>query len=229
MLDENVIFRKYKLIGDRIRKEVAILILKLPLSITPNQITIVSFVLGVFAAISFAFSRLLLGVVLYYISDVLDGADGVVARKTDKVSSYGAYLDSCLDRYIDTFILIGVCLYLSRVRYIWIVGIFAIIGNFMMSYTTHRAEALGKVVLPSLIPWYRRTRMHIIIAGTLLSLLYTPCLFYALIIIALISNLKVFWRMMPWMLKDFNSVDKKIRRFLAKTSLRKFQSDKKVT
>ena len=226
MFDENIIFTKYILIGDRIREKIAILVLKLPIPITPNQMTIVSFILGILSAISFALSYLLAGTILYYVSDVLDSVDGVIARITSKVTSYGAYLDSCLDRYIDVFILLGICIHLSKVRYIWMIGILAIIGNFMMSYTTHRAEALSKVVLPSPIPWYRRTRMHIIIVGALLSLFYAPSLFYALITIALMGNLKVFWRMMPWMLKDFDSVDKRTSRFLAKTSLRKFKGDK---
>jgi len=97
----------------------------------------------------------------------------------------------------------------------------------MMSYTVHRAEALGKVVLPSLIPWYRRTRMHIIIVGAVVSLLYAPSLlFYTLIIIALIGNLNAFWAMMPWMLKDFDSVNEKTRKLLPKTSLTEFQPHK---
>ena len=228
IFDENVIFRNYKLIEDRIREEAATLILKLPIPMTPNQITIMSFILGILSAVSFALSYLLVGATLYYISDVVDGADGIVARRIGKVTSYGAYLDSCLDRYVDIFILLGICMYLSHIRYIWVIGVLAIAGSFMISYTTHRAEALGKVVLPSLISWHRRKRMHIIVLGTLLSLFYTPSLFYALIIIALIGSLKIFSRMMPWMLKDFNSVDERTKQFLPKTSLEKFQEDENI-
>lgn len=228
IFDKNVIFRKYKLFGDRIREEAATLILKLPISITPNQITIVSFMLGILSAMSFALSYLLVGATLYYVSDVLDGADGIVARRKGKVTSYGAYLDSCLDRYVDTLVLLGICIYLSEIRYIWVIGVLAIIGGFMHSYTTHRAEALGKVVLPSFISWHRRKRMHIIVVGTLLSLFYTPSLFYVLIILALIGNLKIFSRMMPWILKDFYSVDERTKKFLPKTSVEKFQEDENV-
>lgn len=228
IFDENIIFREYKLIGDRIRDEAATLILKLPIPITPNRITIVSFILGILSAVSYALSYLLVGAALYYISDVLNGADGIVARRKGKVTSYGAYLDSCLDRYVDIFILLGICIYLSHISYIWVIGILAIACNFMRSYTTHRAEALGKVVLPSFISWNRRKRMHIIVVGTLLSLFYTPSLFYALIIMALIGNLKILWRMMPWMLKDFNSVDERTKKFLPKTSIEKFQENENV-
>jgi len=229
ILRQNIIFKKYNLIGNKIREAVATLILKLPISVNPNQITIVSFIVGILSGVSFALSNLFVGVIFYYVSDVLDGADGVIARRTGKVTLYGAYLDSCLDRYIDTSVLLGICIYLSYVKYIWVIGILAIIGNFMMSYTVHRAEALDKVVLPPLIPWNRRTRMHIIIVGAVLSLFYTPSLlFYTLIIVALIGNLNAFWAMMPWMLKDFDSVNERTRKLLPKTSLRKFQRDEDV-
>ncbi len=216
----SVIFRKYESIGDRIREHVASIVLKIPIAITPNQMTIVSFILGILSAISFALSNLLIGAALYYISDVLDGVDGIIARRRKMSTPYGAYLDSCLDRYVDVAIISGICVYLSRIEYIWLIGIFAIIGNFMVSYTTHRAEALGKVVLPEPIPWRRRTRMHIVVIGAILNQL-----FFTLILLAVIGNLNALWRLMPGMLKDFNSVDRGTKKLLAKTSLRKFQED----
>jgi CDP-L-myo-inositol myo-inositolphosphotransferase len=228
LLHRNMIFRKFGVIEDRIREGVATLLLELGIPITPNQITILSFVVGILSGVSFALSHLLLGGILYYLSDVLDGVDGVVARRTGTATTYGAYLDSCLDRYVDVFVVLGICVHFSQVGYIWIIGVLAITGNLMISYATHRAEALGKVVLTSRIRWYRRRRMHIIIVGAFLSLFYPSSLFYALATMAVISNLKVFWRMMPWMLKDFNSVDKNTRKLLARTSLRKFQKHKHV-
>lgn len=222
-VDKNLIFRKYESIGDRIREHVASLVLKLPIAITPNQMTIVSFILGILSAISFALSNLLIGAALYYISDVLDGVDGILARRRGMSTSYGAYLDSCLDRYVDVAIISGICVYLSHIEYIWLIGIFAIIGTVMLSYTTHRAEALGKVVLPAPIPWRRRTRMHIVVIGAILNQL-----FFTLILLAVIGNLNALWRLMPWMLKDFNSVDGRTKKFLAKTSLRKFQEDNDI-
>ncbi|MFQ6088317.1 MAG: CDP-alcohol phosphatidyltransferase family protein [Candidatus Methanofastidiosia archaeon] len=220
---ENIIFKKCNLIEDRIREEVATLVSKLPITITPNLITIVSFILGILSAINFAFSNILVGIILYYTSDVLDGVDGIIARRKNMSTLYGAYLDSCLDRYVDAAILLGICIHLSNAGYIWIIwiiGIFAIIGSFMISYTTHRAEALGKVVLPSFILLHRRTRMHIVIIGAILNQL-----FWALIILALVCNLNVFWRMMPWMLRDFNSVGERIKKSLPKTSIKKFQEN----
>src|SRR4029450_11761975 len=69
--------------------------------ITPNQITVASFVLGLGAAVSFAFAdypALVLGAVLYPLSFVLDCVDGKVARLKGTGSIFGGWLDYILDR-----------------------------------------------------------------------------------------------------------------------------------
>jgi phosphatidylglycerophosphate synthase len=69
--------------------------------ITPNQITVASFALGLGAAFSFAFAdypALVLGALLYYLSFVLDCVDGKVARLKDTGSIFGGWLDYILDR-----------------------------------------------------------------------------------------------------------------------------------
>jgi phosphatidylglycerophosphate synthase len=164
---------------------------------------------------------------MYYISDVIDGVDGIIARRKNQVTPYGAYLDSCLDRYVDVTVLLGICIHLSEFKYVWIIGIFAILGSFMRSYTTHRAEALNKIALtvPG-ISWHRRRRMHIIIAGALLSIYFPAALFYVLVIIAVIGNTYALCRIMPWMLKDFDTVDEQGKKHLPKTSIRKFQEQR---
>ena len=219
-LDDTRIFKKYKLIGDKIRESCANLILKLPFSVSPNQVSLFAFLLAVISALSFAYSFPLIGALFYYLSDVFDGADGIIARKKRKSSIYGAYLDSCLDRVADALIFIGICVYLSSTE-AWIIGTIAMLANFMMSYSTHRAEALNKVVKPSLIPWYRRTRMHVILIATVLGQL-----FWGLVILAFMGILKFLWRLMPWMLADYKSLDKKTKKLVAKTSIRKFSKKK---
>ena len=69
--------------------------------ITPNQITVASFVLGLGAAFSFAFAEypaLVIGAALYHLSFVLDCVDGKVARLKDAGSIFGGWLDYILDR-----------------------------------------------------------------------------------------------------------------------------------
>lgn len=79
--------------------------------ITPNQVTIFSFFLGIAGAIFFSageYKYFLAGGILVQLSSVFDCADGMLARSKDMCSRYGAFLDLFLDRIADVFILSGI-------------------------------------------------------------------------------------------------------------------------
>lgn len=65
--------------------------------ISPNQITVVSGTLGVIAATCYFNNRIWLGVAIMFVSMILDGVDGHLARKTGKTSPIGAKLDLFAD------------------------------------------------------------------------------------------------------------------------------------
>jgi phosphatidylglycerophosphate synthase len=73
--------------------------------ITPNIITIISVIIGVFAAISFFKEKPLLGATLLFISGFFDLLDGVVAREREKASKFGAVFDWLADKFVDGFLL----------------------------------------------------------------------------------------------------------------------------
>jgi phosphatidylglycerophosphate synthase len=69
--------------------------------LTPNQVTAVSFALGVAAAAAFAVgdrTSLILGAILLQVSFTVDCVDGQLARYTRTFSKLGAWLDSVFDR-----------------------------------------------------------------------------------------------------------------------------------
>lgn len=69
--------------------------------ITPNQLTLISFGLGIAAACVFlegSYAFLALGAALYHISFVIDCVDGKVARLTGRGSIFGSWMDYVLDR-----------------------------------------------------------------------------------------------------------------------------------
>jgi phosphatidylglycerophosphate synthase len=71
-------------------------------SITPNQISFVSFLVGLGSAAAFAqgnHSMLVLGALLYHVSFVLDCIDGKIARLKGTGSAFGMWLDFSFDRY----------------------------------------------------------------------------------------------------------------------------------
>lgn len=71
-----------------------------------------------------------------------DIIDGRVARRTGTGSREGAFLDSVVDRYADTFTYIGLAICLRDSWVLWVV-LLCILGGSMVSYTRARAEALG--------------------------------------------------------------------------------------
>jgi phosphatidylglycerophosphate synthase len=81
--------------------------------VTPNQVTVTAFCIGLGGA--FAFSRgehlsVVLGAVLAQLSSVVDCADGMLARATGRTSEFGAYLDLVLDRVNEFFLIAGAVL-----------------------------------------------------------------------------------------------------------------------
>jgi len=90
--------------------------------ITPNQISLFSFLCSALGAGLFAFgnystlllgfafgnySTLLLGGILAQCGSIIDGCDGEVARLKFQSSRNGGWFDAVLDRYADAFLLFG--------------------------------------------------------------------------------------------------------------------------
>ncbi len=78
--------------------------------ISPNQTTIVTFIVGIVAVIlMFGASRqnFLIGWALMHFNSVADGIDGELARLRHQSSEFGAYLDSVCDELLNTAVLIA--------------------------------------------------------------------------------------------------------------------------
>jgi len=77
---------------------------------TPNQVTMASFAIGLYAAYSFAqgdFWSILIGAVLLQVSIIVDCVDGELARYTRKFSELGAWLDAITDRVKEYAVFLG--------------------------------------------------------------------------------------------------------------------------
>ena len=131
--------------------------------ITPNQITLVSFLLSVVASWLFAiggYMTLALGGLMAQFASIIDGCDGEIARLKFLKSDFGGWFDAVLDRYADSLLLFGltwhsyaanplrdVLLTYIGVRngsFVLVMGFLAIIGSFMNSYTADKYDSLMK-------------------------------------------------------------------------------------
>lgn len=75
---------------------------------TPNQISLLSLVLGVVAMLLFAIRSFPTGSLVLLASAVLDLVDGHVSRIQNSGSRFGAVFDWIVDKYVDTLAMIGV-------------------------------------------------------------------------------------------------------------------------
>jgi len=164
-------------------------------NITPNQISIFSFVLSVIAAGLFALGNywfLVFGGIIAQFASIIDGSDGEVARLKYLSSDYGGWFDAVLDRYADAFLLFGLTLYVySQDLSSWplVIGFLAIIGSFMLSYTADKYDKLMKNRIKKGVRIGRDVRVFLIFLGAILNQAYS-----VLIVIAILMNLETIRR-----------------------------------
>jgi len=94
---------------------------------TPNQVTIASFAIGLYAAFLFAqggFWSILIGAVLLQISIIVDCVDGELARYTRKFSELGAWLDAITDRVKEYAVFLGLAYgaYVQNGQNLWLLA-----------------------------------------------------------------------------------------------------------
>jgi len=110
------------------------------LKVPPNLLTILSLIVMITGFYLFIIHDMLfIYILLIILSSFLDIADGAVARYSGRVTRFGGFLDSTVDR-INDFILILSLKYMGFNEFIVYV---LIILSFLISYSRARAEGLG--------------------------------------------------------------------------------------
>jgi CDP-diacylglycerol---glycerol-3-phosphate 3-phosphatidyltransferase len=82
------------------------------------------------------------GAIFATISGLLDSLDGMVARISGVASDAGEVLDAAVDRYVEFFFLSGLVIYYREILVLQVLSLLALLGSFMVSYSTAKAEAL---------------------------------------------------------------------------------------
>jgi CDP-diacylglycerol--glycerol-3-phosphate 3-phosphatidyltransferase len=119
--------------------------------LTPNLITASSLLASGAVGWCFAVGRFVLGAWLMLVAGLLDIFDGQVAKLTNRVSVFGAFLDSTVDRVSDYLYAVGVIYYFIHFRdasggtaydLVYLVLAYLFVSQ-IISYIKARAEALG--------------------------------------------------------------------------------------
>lgn len=166
---------------------------------TANMVTVVGAVgTTIFAILTGLTGWLFAGAVLMTIMVVFDSLDGSVAALSGGGTAFGAFLDSSLDRVADWAVLMGVIIYLVRLKNFWTFwpqlgfwsALLAMMTSFVTSYVRARAQAIGLDAKNGIAT--RSDRLIIILVGLALTGLGLPvavlsCFIAALALLGLIT------------------------------------------
>jgi len=110
----------------------------------PNFFTLMGFFATLIASFLILKGLWLLAGLAIILSGLFDLFDGVVARKLGKVTPFGGFLDSVLDRYSDLLLLLAILIhYLKREDPgLIILTFFVSMGTVLIPYARAKAEAL---------------------------------------------------------------------------------------
>jgi CDP-diacylglycerol--glycerol-3-phosphate 3-phosphatidyltransferase len=131
----------------------------------PNALSVLGVLISLGGAFAFAQGAFRLGAAIVLVGGLFDLTDGVVARRQGRVTSFGGFLDSSLDRVVDMALLLGLVLHYAgrgAVALAWLAG-FALVATVLVSYTKARAESVVPDFAGGLLE--RAERIAILVLG----------------------------------------------------------------
>ncbi|HVF27634.1 MAG TPA: CDP-alcohol phosphatidyltransferase family protein [Pyrinomonadaceae bacterium] len=116
-------------------------------SINPNLLTVIGVSINILCGLLFGFGYFFWAGIILIVANLFDMLDGSVARLTGRVTRFGGFLDSSLDRLSDMVVFVGLMVFYARdTEYHSTLNVFltgaALMGSVLVSYTSARAESL---------------------------------------------------------------------------------------
>ncbi|UCD02357.1 MAG: CDP-alcohol phosphatidyltransferase family protein [Promethearchaeota archaeon] len=118
--------------------------------VTPNIATIIMLCFSVLSFVSLAFfHNLLCFSIFVFVTGIMDGCDGAIARLTSKSTKFGGFFDSFMDRISEFFIFFGLFIF-SQDQILWncidmkLIIFASLLTSIMISYSRARAEIFFK-------------------------------------------------------------------------------------
>lgn len=163
--------------------------------VSPNTLTLFGYALHLPVMWAVATGRFAIGGVLLALASAFDALDGSVAREMGRVTQFGAFLDSVMDRFSEATVLLGLLLYYvqhgGRIEPVLIYA--AVVGSIMVSYTRARAEGLGVECKEGLFT--RFERVILLVVGLVIGIVRPVLWVLALLtIFTAIQRVYTVWR-----------------------------------
>jgi CDP-diacylglycerol--glycerol-3-phosphate 3-phosphatidyltransferase len=111
----------------------------------PDTLTHLGWTLAVVSAVLFGLGRVRTAGAVMLLAGLFDALDGAVARESNRMSDFGAFLDSTMDRFSELAIFVGILFFYasSGSPYETLLAGAAMTFSLLTSYTRSRAEGLG--------------------------------------------------------------------------------------
>ncbi|MDQ6934609.1 MAG: CDP-alcohol phosphatidyltransferase family protein [Actinomycetota bacterium] len=161
------------------------------LGVSPDAVTLAG-TLGVCAGalVFFPQGKLLVGVLVIAVFVFSDLIDGYMARTTGRVSSFGAFFDSTMDRVGDGAVFGGLVLYFAgpgdSILYVS-VTLYCLVMGAVTSYARARAESLGMQAKGGIAE--RADRLVAILAAAgLAGIFHLPVVLYLTLWVLAVAN-----------------------------------------
>ena len=110
--------------------------------VRPDTLTVIGWTLALCAAVLFGLGYARVAGLVMLTGGVFDALDGAVARETNRMSSFGAFLDSTLDRLSEAAVFVGLIFFYAGANrsYEALLAAVAMTFSLLTSYTRARAE-----------------------------------------------------------------------------------------
>jgi len=152
------------------------------LGIPPNLLTLIGVLINLACGVLFGFGEFFYAGIVLIVANLFDMLDGNVARLTGRVTKYGSFLDSTLDRLSDMASFLGIMVFYARdTAHHSTLNVFlggaGMIASVLVSYTTARSEGLGVKANVGFLQ--RPERVVLFIIGALSTWSWTSTNFFA--------------------------------------------------
>src|SRR5437899_7721774 len=115
--------------------------------INPNLLTFIGVAINVGSGLLFGFGKFFWAGIVLIVANLFDMLDGQVARLSGRVTSFGGFLDSSLDRLSDMVVFVGLMVFYARdiethsTLNAFLAGA-GMMGSVMVSYASARGERM---------------------------------------------------------------------------------------
>jgi CDP-diacylglycerol--glycerol-3-phosphate 3-phosphatidyltransferase len=159
------------------------------LQVNPNTVSVIGFLVTIVAVGLFVAGAPVTAGLIFLLGSLLDVLDGELARSSNRVTQFGAVIDSLLDRISEGVLLIAIAWYFADRGEVAgvVITVAGMLGSVSTSYVRARAEAVGATCT---VGWITRPERIVILT---LGMIFGE-LFLAIVTLFVLATLTVIQR-----------------------------------